>query len=131
MRKSMAPLLGLVAAVAIFTTFSAAAAHDENPDSNKWKVTSVHWVKKCQNDLDKDNKFVALVGKVTKQLNGDSYEFNDGTGTIRLDSDIKLPVGKQIVVRGEIDQAFLHIGPLEIDVESWRPAAKTGLILTK
>lgn len=131
MRKSTAPFLGLVAAAAIFGAINASAAHDENPDSNKWKVTSINWVRQNENDLDKDYKFVALVGKVTQKLDDDTYLFSDGTGTLELDSDIDLPVGKEIVVRGEIDQAFLHIGPLEINVDSWRPASKPGLILTK
>ena len=114
MNKHTSFLLGLVAAAALFTTFSATASNEENPDSNKWKQTTVRWVIQNENDLDKDYKFVALVGKITKKLDSDTYLFTDGTGTIELDSDINLPVGTNIVVRGEIDQAYLHIGPLEI-----------------
>ncbi len=97
-----------------------------DPEGNKWKVTSIKWIKANEDDLDKDNKFVALVGKVTKQHDSDTYFFTDGTGTIELDSDIKLPVGETIVVRGRIDQAFLHIGPLEVNVDSWRHGGKEG-----
>ena len=130
MSKYSVYLLGLVAAAALFTSFSA-VAHDENPDGNKWKQTTIRWVVQNENDLDKDYKFVALVGTITKQLDDDTYLFSDGTGTIELDSDIALPVGKPIVVRGEIDQAYLHIGPLELNVDSWRPVSKPGQILTK
>ena len=93
---------------------------NDNPDSNKYHLTTVAWVQSIQNGLDNDNKYVVLEGKVTKQLDDDSYQFSDGTGSIELDSDIKLPVGTKIIVRGEVDQAFLHIGPLEVDVDSFR-----------
>ena len=130
MNKYSVHLLGLVAAASLFTAFSA-VAHDENPDGNKWKQTTIRWVVQNENNLDKDYKFVALVGTISKKLDSDTYLFSDGTGTIELDSDIVLPVGKPIVVRGEIDQAYLHIGPLEINVDSWRPVSKPGQVLTK
>jgi|GEM_PF-1492438 len=131
MPKSTSVLLGFAAAVLAFSTVSVAAARDENPDSNKWKITTVHWIIAAQNDLDMDNKKVTLIGKVTKKLNGDSFVFDDGTGSIRLDSDIDLPINQSIVIRGEIDQAYLHIGPLEVDVHNYRMTDKTDLAPAK
>jgi len=68
---------------------------------------------------------VVLLGKITQKIDGDTYILNDGTGVIELDSDIELPVGKNIVVRGLIDQAWLNFGVsdqgnVEIEVKSWR-----------
>ena len=99
---------------------AAALNASDSPDSNKYHLTTIAWVQTIQNGLDNDNKYVVLEGKVTKKLDDDSYQFSDGTGTIELDSDVDLPVGAKIIVRGEVDQAFLHIGPLEVDVQSWR-----------
>jgi len=96
----------------------------DSPDSNKYHLTTVKWVEGIQNGLDNDNKYVVLEGKVTQKHDSDTYFFTDGTGSIELDSDIELPVGVPIIIRGEVDQAFLHIGPLEINVESWRHDTK-------
>jgi len=110
----------LVTAVMLSLGGMVALNANDSPDANKYHLTTIKWVEGIQNGLNNDNKYVVLEGRVTKQLDDDSYQFSDGTGTIELDSDIKLPVGKKIIVRGEVDQAFLHIGPLEINVQSWR-----------
>lgn len=128
MSKIKSLIIGSVAALTLFVGY--VQAHD-GPESNKWKVTTVRWIQQNENDLDKDDVYVVVIGKITKQLDSDSYVFTDGTGELELDSDIKLPVGEQIVVRGHVDQRFLHVGPLEIEVKSWRPANKEGLILKK
>jgi len=83
--------------------------------------TTVRWVNNHQEAIRADGRWVVLHGMVTVKLNADSYEFNDGTGTIRLDSNIRLPVGQPIVLTGKIDEAFMGIGPLEIDVRKWHP----------
>ncbi len=103
--------------------FHAKADHND-PDSNKWKIASVRWIQdNCDKDSkDVDAKHVVLIGKVTDQIDEDTYMLNDGTGSIVLDVDegIELPVGKRVVVRGEIDEAFWDIGKLEVNVKSWR-----------
>lgn len=98
----------------------AAAACPQSPCSNKDRVTSIRWIESVQHDLDTDDCYVVLVGKITEKYKDETYFFTDGTGTIQLDSDIDLPVGKTIVVRGHIDQAFLSVGKLEVEVKSWR-----------
>jgi uncharacterized protein YdeI (BOF family) len=103
-----------------------AGKYDADPDSNKWHITTVKWIKGTHNALKDDERYVVLLGKVSKKVDGDTYLFNDGTGTIELDSDIDLPVGKSIVVRGILDQAWLNagvsdFGNVEIEVKSWRP----------
>jgi uncharacterized protein YdeI (BOF family) len=60
-----------------------------------------------------------LVGKVTQQYGRYIYFFFDGTGNIQLYSEIELPAGKSIVVRGKIDEDSFN-------VTSWRPADKPG-----
>jgi len=95
---------------------------DENPNRTKDHVSSIAWIqaKDKADDIGVDDRYVVLVGKVTKQVKDETYIFTDGTGTIQLDSEIKLPVGKKIAVRGNIDQAFLGIGKLEVEVTSYR-----------
>jgi uncharacterized protein YdeI (BOF family) len=97
---------------------------DENPNKTKDHVSSIAWIeaKDKADDIGVDDRYVVLVGKVTKQIKEETYLFTDGTGTIQLDSEIKLPVGKKIAVRGNIDQAFLGIGKLEVEVSSFRLA---------
>ena len=114
-------LAGLVA-LSLVGTNSVVQAHDENPNNIKDHVSSIRWIqaRDKDDDIGVDQRWVVLVGKVTKVVKDNVYLFNDGTGTIQLDSDIKLPVGVSIVVRGEIDQAFLGIGNLEVDVVSFR-----------
>ncbi len=122
-------LLSSLAVLGLLTPLLRAEALD--PASDKWHLTSVSWIQAHENDLDRDDTAVAVVGKVTEKHSSHVYFFQDGTGTIELDSDIDLPVGKAIVVRGRIDQAFLHIGPLQINVDSWRPVGRYGVVLTK
>lgn len=119
-------LLGLfLAAQNVVAGSCSASPYDKDPDSNKWHITTVKWIKGTHNSLKDDERYVVLLGKITKKIDGDTYILNDGTGTIELDSDIELPVGKNIVVRGLIDQAWLNIGisdhdNVEIEVKSWR-----------
>ena len=114
-------LAGLIA-LSLVGTNSVVRAHDENPNNIKDHVTSIRWIqaRDKDDDIGVDQRWVVLVGKVTKVVKDNVYIFCDGTGSIQLDSDVKLPVGAKIVVRGEIDQAFLGIGTLEVNVESFR-----------
>ena len=100
----------------------ALRAADENPNNTKDHVSSIAWVVARDNDDDigVDDRYVVLIGKVTEKYKDETYFFEDGTGKIQLDSEERLPVGKTIAVRGYIDQAFLGIGKLEVDVKSWR-----------
>ena len=100
----------------------AALKADENPNHTKDHVSSIAWIvaRDKDDDIGVDDRYSVLVGKVTEKYKDETYFFTDGTGTIQLDSEDKLPVGKTIVVRGNIDQAFLGIGKLEVDVTSWR-----------
>ena len=117
MKKTM---IACLTALSFFGT--AALKADENPNTAKDHVTSIAWIVARDNDDDigVDDRYAVIIGKVTQKYKDETYFFDDGTGTIQLDTDIKLPVGKPIVVRGKIDQAFLGIGKLELDVKSWR-----------
>ena len=88
-------------------------------------VTSVNWIQANQNNLEYDNNKVTVIGKIIEK-EGDDYIFSDGTGRIELDSDIDLPLGKEIAIHGRIDEAYLHIGPLQIDVDGWNPVWHKG-----
>ena len=114
MKKTFLALLSVSALLGVSTTFSPAA-----PPPPLYHLTTVSWVIATRDNLDKDDRYVTLIGHVIGR-DGDDYLFTDGTGTVRLDSgDFKLPIGPRIVVGGRIDQAWLGIGHLEVDVRRW------------
>jgi uncharacterized protein YdeI (BOF family) len=117
MNKSLPLCLTLLALSGI----SFVRANDD-PDTNREHISTVAWIQEQDraDNLDADDRYVVLIGKITEKYKDETYFFNDGTGTIQLDSEARLPVGANIVVRGKIDQAFLGIGKLEVDVTSWR-----------
>ena len=83
-------------------------------------LTSVRWIVDNRNNINVDDRFVTLVGHVTRRIDDEEYWFADGTGQIRLDSEnFDLPLGRTIVLGGRIDQAYLGIGHLEVDVRNW------------
>jgi uncharacterized protein YdeI (BOF family) len=115
-------LLAGLTILSLLGTSAALRASDENPNNTKDHVSSIAWIvaRDKDDDIGVDDRWIVLVGKVTSKYKDETYTFNDGTGTIQLDSEERLPVGKNIVVRGHIDQAFLGIGKLEVNVKSWR-----------
>jgi len=115
MKKTLWALLAVSALLGLSTTFSPAAPP-------LYHLTTVSWVIATRDNLDKDDHYVTLIGHVTGR-DGDDYLFTDGTGTVRLDGgDFQLPIGPKIVIGGRIDQAYLGIGNLEVDVRRWHPA---------
>ena len=93
-----------------------------------YHLTTVSWVQATRNNLDNDDKYVTLIGRVTGRDDGGDYFFTDGTGTVRLDpNDFVLPVGPRIVIGGRIDQAYLGIGHLEVDVRNWHYAKRAAV----
>ena len=107
---------------------SRVVADHQDPDTNKWKIASIAWVK-ANTEVDSrdiDDKWVVLIGKVTERVDEDTYRLDDGTGSILLDvkDGIELPVGKRVVVRGNVDEAYWDAGELEINIQSWRLESK-------
>ena len=100
---------------------STKISHAEPP----YHLKTVSWVISTQNDLDVDDRYVTLVGHVTKRISDESYWFTDGTGSVRLDSEnFELPIGPKLTIGGRIDQAYLGFGHLEVDVRHWHYAKK-------
>jgi uncharacterized protein YdeI (BOF family) len=90
-----------------------------------YHLTTVSWVVATRNNIDKDDRYVTLIGQVSGRTGTEDYFFTDGTGTVRLDSEnFRLPVGPRIVVGGRIDQAYLGFGHLEVDVRNWHYARR-------
>ena len=117
MKKTLLAFLAVSALLGVSTALSPAAP----PPS--YHLTTVSWVIATRNNMDKDDRYVTLIGHVTGREGDETYFFTDGTGTVRLDSeDFKLPIGPKIVVGGRIDQAYLGIGHLEVDVRHWHLA---------
>jgi len=120
-------LLSILAIFALTALPAKMVQASEDPGANKYHITSVRWIHSTKENWDDDDRYVVLCGTVTKKKDSETYWFTDGTGTIKLDSEKKLPVGKPIVIRGRVDQNWLGIwGTLEVDVRSWRsePAPK-------
>ncbi len=110
MKKICLPLL---AAGALLGLSTAAQAAPQQP----YHATTVRWVVNSRDNLSVDDRYVTLVGHVTRRIGDEEYWFTDGTGSVRLDSEnFDLPVGARIVVGGRIDQAYLGFGHLEVDV---------------
>lgn len=86
-----------------------------------YHLTPVSWIVATRNRLHDDDRYVTIIGHVTRRIGDDEYWFTDGTGSVRLDSEnFDLPIGRKIVIGGRIDQAWLGIGHLEVDVVRWR-----------
>jgi uncharacterized protein YdeI (BOF family) len=119
MKKTLRAFLAASALLTIFPTLSQAAPPPP------YHLTTVSWVIATRNNIDKDDRYVTLIGHVTGREGDETYFFTDGTGTVRLDSEkFELPVGPRIVIGGRIDQAYLGFGHLEVDVRSWHYAKK-------
>ena len=93
------------------------------PSGPLYHQTTVRWVVATRDNLDVDDRYVTLVGRVTRRIGDEEYWFTDGTGSVRLDSeDFELPVGPRLIIGGRIDQAYLGFGHLEVDVRHWHYA---------
>ena len=113
--KTIVPVFFAISALFLVSTTASQA---EPP----YHLTTVSWVIASDNNLNADDRYVTLIGQVTGK-DGDDYWFSDGTGTVRLDAgDFKLPIGPKVVIGGRIDQAYLGIGHLEVDVKRWHYA---------
>src|SRR3979490_169490 len=98
MKKTLLALLSVSALLGVSTTFSPATPPPP------YHLTTVSWVIATRDNMDKDDRYVTLVGHVTGREGDETYFFTDGTGRVRLDSeDFKLPIGPKIVIGGRID----------------------------
>jgi len=119
MQPYIRALTGIVVTLLIFTTGSVAVALDDNHDSREWKASTVRRLEDSKNDINKDHVKVSLIGKVVKKLSGDSYLFEDDSGTIHLDSDIQLPLGQVIVIHGYVSHGYHTNKVLDVYVHGW------------
>ncbi len=113
--------------VLLSCTFLAPLAASARP----YHLTSVRWIVDTRNNIDVDDRYVTLVGHVTRRIGGEEYWFADATGQIRLDSEnFDLPIGRRVMIGGRIDQAYLGIGHIEVDVRNWHyaPLRKPALV---
>lgn len=82
---------------------------------------TVKEIKDNASHLDKSDELVKVKGYIIKQINKDTYEFKDNTGTILVDIDKKkLPTRPfddktELILIGEVDHDLLE--PVEIEVE--------------
>lgn len=85
------------------------------------KFYTIQEVKDNASKLDKSDELVKVKGFVVKQINKDTYEFQDSTGTITVEIDKKrlpdIPFDEktELVIIGEVDKDLLE--PVEIEVK--------------
>lgn len=71
--------------------------------------------------LDRSDAMVRIQGYIIKQINYDTYEFRDSTGTIQVEIDKKRLPNKpfdqttKLIIMGEVDYDLLR--PVEIEVK--------------
>jgi uncharacterized protein YdeI (BOF family) len=117
MKKLALNFFALAALLGATATVSRAA------DNPAYHLTTVSWIISTKDNMDVDDRYVTLIGRVTGVAKNGDYIFTDGTGTILLDGDdAALPIGPKVVVGGRIDQAYFGLGHLEVDVKKWHPA---------
>jgi hypothetical protein len=88
-----------------------------------YHYTPISWIVATRNNMSVDDRYVTIIGHVTRRIGDDEYWFTDGSGQIRLDSEnFDLPIGPRLIVGGRIDQAYLGFGHIEVDVRRWRYA---------
>ena len=117
MKKIVLSLFALSTLLAVSLTTTQA---DPNPP---YHLTTVSWVVATRDNLNVDDRYVTLIGHVTRKIGDEEYWFTDGTGSVRLDSEnFELPIGPKVVIGGRIDQAYLGFGHLEVDVRHWHLA---------
>lgn len=85
------------------------------------KFYSVKEIKDNASHLDKSDEIAKVKGFIIRQINKDTYEFKDHTGTILVDIDKKkLPARPfddktELILIGEVDHDLLE--PTEIEVD--------------
>ncbi len=110
-----------------FTVLAPLAA-----SARPYHLTSVRWIVDTRNNIDVDDRYVTIVGHVTRRIGGEEYWFADATGQIRLDSEnFDLPIGPRVAIGGRIDQAYLGFGHIEVDVRKWNyaPLRKKSVVV--
>jgi uncharacterized protein (TIGR00156 family) len=84
-------------------------------------ISSVKETKEKAYRLDKSDELVRLKGNIIRQINYDTYEFKDETGTIRVEIKPRLiehtTFNDQTVVEiiGEVDYDFLEGTEIEVE----------------
>lgn len=72
----------------------------------------------------RDDSYVQLKGRIVKALGDEKYQFRDATGTITVDIDDDLWMGKaisantEVTIEGEVDIDYKPIKRVEIDVDA-------------
>ena len=85
------------------------------------KTYSVKEIIDNASKLDRSDAMVKVQGFIVKQINSDTYEFKDKTGTLKVEIDKKLLPAipfddkTELILIGEIDNDLLK--PVEMDVK--------------
>lgn len=108
--------LWIAAILTALTMSTAAFAQGGFKGPSALSATTVKDAKEMRDDTN-----VILVGRITKYLGGENYQFEDATGTITVEIDedlwrnLTVTPEDKVEIRGEVDKSWTK---LEIDVDS-------------
>ena len=85
------------------------------------RLLTVKEVKERASQLDKSEELVRVKGFIVKQLNKDTYQFQDSTGTLKIELKKRyMPVEPfndktEVIITGEVDYDFLDGTEIEVE----------------
>ncbi|MBN2484848.1 MAG: NirD/YgiW/YdeI family stress tolerance protein [Bacteroidales bacterium] len=115
----MRKYLKMIAIAASLILFGEAYAQYTGPGTVE-KLYSAKEIKDNASRLDKSDELVKIQGFIVKQLNNDTYEFKDNTGTLQVEIDKKrLPATPfndktEVILVGEVDHDLLESVEVEV-----------------
>ena len=115
----------------IFTVlmFGHTRAQYTGPSSTD-RIYTVKEIKENASQLDKSDELVRVRGFIVKQINKDTFQFQDKTGTIKIELKKKYMPAEpfdektELILTGEVDYDFLE--GTEIEVEEVEFVKKTN-----
>ncbi len=114
-------LIRFISALTVLIIFSTSSYGQYKGPGSADKFYTIAEIKDNASELDRKDVMVKVQGFIVKQINKDTYEFKDDTGTIQVDIDKKkLPDSPfddktEIILIGEVDNDLLE--PVEIEAE--------------
>lgn len=94
------------------------------------RIYTVKEIKENASQLDKSDELVRVRGFIVKQINKDTFQFQDKTGTIKIELKKKYMPAEpfdektELILTGEVDYDFLE--GTEIEVEEVEFVKKTN-----
>lgn len=118
----MRRVVRLLPLLVLLISFSGIAYGQFQGPGSEARLYSVKEIKESASKLDRSDTIVKLKGYIVKQVNKDTFEFKDFTGTIRIEIDRKVMPSRsfddktEVVLTGEVDYDFLEGTEIEVEL---------------